>query len=446
MITKVLIDMKLADFQQFLNKEKSIAVVGLGYVGLPLSVHLARHFNVVGFDIQTRRIKELNNGIDKTREVDSQCLKQAGLTFTDVPETLESCSIIIIAVPTPIDSARIPDLSPLRNATAITGQYMQANSVIVYESTVYPGATEDVCVPILEECSGMAFGQDFTVGYSPERINPGDRERTLDKIIKVVSASDHETLALLSKIYGQVVHAGIHQAPTIKVAEAAKVIENTQRDINIALMNELSMIFNRMNINTQDVLKAARTKWNFLPFHPGLVGGHCIGVDPYYLTFKAESLGYHPDMILAGRRINDGMGKYIAERTVKMIIATGKPVMGAKVAVLGLTFKEDVPDLRNTKVIDIINELKEYGLHVHVHDPYAEPSEAFTYLNLSLTKLDDITGVNAVIIAVKHRHYFEMGLERISQMCISDYPLIVDVKNAFAPNLAQKLGIMYWCL
>jgi len=438
--------MIIPDFQDFLNKDKQIAVVGLGYVGLPLSVYLSQYFSVIGFDIQVKRVKELQMAIDRTREVDSDRLKQSKVTFTDEPETLASCSVIIIAVPTPIDDARIPDLKPLCHATKITGRFIQKNAVIVYESTVYPGATEEICVPILEEYSGMTFGADFSVGYSPERINPGDRERTLDKITKVVSGSDNATLALLSKIYGQIVHAGIHRATSIKVAEAAKVIENTQRDINIALMNELSMIFNRMGISTQDVLDAACTKWNFLPFHPGLVGGHCIGVDPYYLTFKAESLGYHPEMILAGRRINDGMGKYIAERTVKMIIATGKPVLGGRVAVLGLTFKENVPDLRNTKVIDIIHELNEYGLSVDVHDPYAEETEARDHLNLSLTKLSDIPKVNAIVIAVKHQQYLDMGLEKISQLCIPESPLVIDVKNAFNSEIAKDLDVMYWCL
>jgi UDP-N-acetyl-D-galactosamine dehydrogenase len=438
--------MIVADFQAFINKEKHIAVIGLGYVGLPLCVYLSKYFSVVGFDIKSERIKELKRGIDHTREIDSERLKQANITFTDDPESLVPCAIIIIAVPTPIDEARIPDMTPLCHASEISGQHMQKNSVIVYESTVYPGATEEVCVPILEKFSGLAFGQDFTVGYSPERINPGDCERTLDQITKVVSGSDNATLDLLSKIYGQVVHAGIHQAPSIKVAEAAKVIENTQRDINIALMNELSMIFHRMNINTQDVLKAAITKWNFLPFHPGLVGGHCIGVDPYYLTFKAESLGYHPEMILAGRRINDSMGKYIAERTVKMIISTGKAVLDGQVAVLGLTFKENVPDLRNTKVIDIVHELNEYGLRVYIHDPYAAETEARDHLDLSLTQLSDMPKVNAVIIAVKHQEYLDMGLENISRLCLSECPLVIDVKNAFDSKKAQQLGVMYWCL
>jgi len=438
--------MNLQDFNQFIQKKEKIGVVGLGYVGLPLSVHMAQNFSVIGFDIQSKRIQELKDGMDRTREVDSERLKQVNILFTDSPQALSSCAIIIIAVPTPIDEARTPDLTPLRSATEIVGHHMQTNSIIVYESTVYPGATEEVCVPILEQVSGMTYNKDFAVGYSPERINPGDHERTLDKITKVVSASNSETLELLSKIYGKVIHAGIHCAPSIKVAEAAKVIENTQRDINIALMNELSMIFNRMGIRTQDVLDAARTKWNFLPFYPGLVGGHCIGVDPYYLTFKAESLGYHPEMILAGRRINDFMGKYIAEKTVKMIIATGKPVMGGKVAVLGLTFKENVPDLRNTKVVDIIQELKEYGLDVYVHDPYAEAKEALDHLRLTLTSLEDIPKVNAVIIAVKHREYLKMGLTQISSFCIPKHPLIIDVKSAFDSEVAREMEINYWCL
>ncbi|KPA12823.1 UDP-N-acetyl-D-galactosamine dehydrogenase [Candidatus Magnetomorum sp. HK-1] len=438
--------MNLPDFERFVQKKEKIGVVGLGYVGLPLSIHLAEYFNVIGFDIKVERIEELNKGIDRTLEVEPEQLKKAQMIFTYEPEMLKECSVIIVAVPTPIDESRIPDLTPIRKATEIAGKQIQAGSVVVYESTVYPGTTEEVCVPILEHNSELKFNEDFTVGYSPERINPGDRERTIDKIIKIVSASDDATLDLLSKIYGQIIHAGIHLAPSIKVAEAAKVIENTQRDINIALMNELSMIFHHMGIRTQDVLKAACTKWNFLPFHPGLVGGHCIGVDPYYLTFKAESLGYHPEMILAGRRINDGMGKYIAERTVKMIISTGKPVMGGRVAVLGLTFKEDVPDLRNTKVIDIISELKEYGLKVYTHDPYAEADEALEYFQLSLTSIEDMPKVNAVIVAVKHKEYMKMGLNKIADLCLSDHPLIIDVKNAFDPILAEKEGVSYWCL
>jgi UDP-N-acetyl-D-galactosamine dehydrogenase len=438
--------MNLPDFERFIQKKSTIGVVGLGYVGLPLAVHLAHYFKVIGFDIKADRIYELQNGIDRTLEIDSDHLKQIQIQYTSEKKDLQSCEVIIIAVPTPIDESRIPDLRPVKSASQLVGQQLQPGAVVVYESTVYPGTTEEICIPILEQESGLIFGKDFSIGYSPERINPGDRKRTLDKIIKIVSASDDSTRNLLAQIYGQIVHAGIHLAPNIKVAEAAKVIENTQRDINIALMNELSMIFHHMNIQTQDVLKAASTKWNFLPFHPGLVGGHCIGVDPYYLTYKAESLGYHPEMILAGRRINDGMGKYIAERTVKMIIATGKPVMGGQVAVLGLTFKENVPDLRNTRVIDIIHELKEYGIDVHVHDPYADVDEAHDYFQLKLTSMEEIPKVNAVILAVKHQKYIDMGLSQICNLCAPDSLLIIDVKNAFNPQEAEELNILYWCL
>ncbi|NNL75710.1 MAG: nucleotide sugar dehydrogenase, partial [Desulfobacterales bacterium] len=354
----------MVTFDSLTTRENKIAVVGLGYVGLPLAVHLAAHFDIVGFDLKTDRIKELQSGFDRTLEVEEHQLRQAAIQYTDDPGELTGCRVIIVAVPTPIDAYRIPDLSPLRGASKTVGGNLAKGSCVVYESTVYPGATEEVCIPILEAESGLKFGQDFTVGYSPERINPGDRIHTLDKIMKIVSGSDPTTCGLLVNVYSKVVKEGIYPASSIKVAEAAKVIENTQRDLNIALMNELSKIFDIMGIDTLEVLEAAGTKWNFLPFRPGLVGGHCIGVDPYYLTFKAEAMGYHPEMILAGRRINDGMGKHIAERVIKMLIAVGKQVRGAKVAVLGITFKEDVPDLRNTKVVDIINELKHYDVDI----------------------------------------------------------------------------------
>ncbi|AOY57953.1 MULTISPECIES: nucleotide sugar dehydrogenase [Desulfococcus] len=428
------------------NKTEKIAVVGLGYVGLPLAIHLAGHFNVVGYDLKTERIRELASGYDRTLEVTREALASATVVFTDDPTELSACRFIIVAVPTPIDVYRIPDLSPLRGASRIVGRHMSAGSCVVFESTVYPGATEEVCVPILEEESGLVFGRDFTVGYSPERINPGDREHTFDKILKIVSGSDEATLHLLTQIYGRVVKAGLHQASSIKVAEAAKVIENTQRDLNIALMNELAMIFDKMHIDTTEVLEAAGTKWNFLPFKPGLVGGHCIGVDPYYLTFKAESIGYHPDMILAGRRINDGMGKFVAERTVKMLIKTGKPIRGAKIAVLGLTFKEDVPDLRNTRVVDIVSELRDYGIEVGIHDPMADPDEALRYYGLDLVSLEDLSGVDGVILAVMHRTYREMGLARIAALCGGRRPLVVDIKSAFSVSDAMAQGIEYWRL
>ena len=428
------------------TKTEKIAVVGLGYVGLPLAIHLAGHFDVVGYDLKSERIRELATGYDRTLEVTSEDLAASAIAFTDDPARLSECRFVIVAVPTPIDVYRIPDLEPLRGASRIVGRHMRRGSCVVYESTVYPGATEEVCVPILEKESGLAFGRDFTVGYSPERINPGDKEHTFDRILKIVSGSDEATLDLLARIYGQVVKPGLHRASSIKVAEAAKVIENTQRDLNIALMNELAMIFDKMGIDTAEVLEAAGTKWNFLPFKPGLVGGHCIGVDPYYLTFKAESIGYHPDMILAGRRINDGMGKFVAERTVKMLIKTGRPIRGAKIAVLGLTFKEDVPDLRNTRVVDIVSELRDYGIEVGVHDPMADPDEARKYYGLTLCSLEDLEGVDGVILAVMHRAYREMGLGRIAGLCGGETPLVVDIKSAFSAAEANARRIEYWRL
>ena len=423
-----------------------MAVVGLGYVGLPLAVHLAADFDVVGFDLKTERINELESGFDRTLEVNDDQLRQAQLYYTDKPEDLSACLLVIVAVPTPIDNCRIPDLGPLKGATTTVGRHLQKGSCIVYESTVYPGATEEVCIPILEAESGLKFGRDFTVGYSPERINPGDKVHTLENIMKIVSGSDSATCEMLARVYGQVVTAGIHKASSIKVAEAAKVIENTQRDLNIALMNELAKIFDIIGIDTHEVLEAAGTKWNFLPFKPGLVGGHCIGVDPYYLTFKAEALGYHPEMILAGRRINDGMGKHAAERAVKMLIAAGKQVRGARVAILGITFKEDVPDLRNTKVVDIIRELKDYGVNVLVSDPLADPDEAWKYYGVELLPLEKIKDVDAVIIAVMHRVYKTEGLKGIAGRCADSNALVIDVKGCFSPAEAQKAGVTYWRL
>ena len=424
------------------GKDK-VAVVGLGYVGLPLAVHLARLYTVIGYDRSASRIRELSEGTDRTLEVTGEELSAVEIRFTDRAEDLGAAGLIIVAVPTPIDGARVPDLGPLCSASQAVGEHMSAGSCIVYESTVYPGATEEVCVPILESVSGLRFGRDFTVGYSPERINPGDREHSLDRIVKVVSGSDPETLHLLAQVYGSVVPAGIHTVSAIKVAEAAKVIENTQRDLNIALMNELAMIFDRMGIDTVEVIEAACTKWNFLPFRPGLVGGHCIGVDPYYLTFKAESLGYHPEMILAGRRINDAMGKVIAERVVKMLIRADRKVNGARVAVLGLTFKENVPDLRNTRVVDIVRELEDYGIAVSVHDPLADPEEARHYYGISLHALDELEGSEAVIVAVMHRRYRELGLERIAALCGGRPALVLDVKSGFDRKQAEALGLIY---
>lgn len=436
----------MVTFESLSTGKDKIAVVGLGYVGLPLAVHLSAHFRVVGYDKNDQRVTELGAGTDRTLEVSAEDLAHARIDFSAQAEDLSDCRLIIVAVPTPIDSHRIPDLQPLRSASAAVGRHLTRGSCVVFESTVYPGATEEVCVPIIEQLSGMKLGAEFSVGYSPERINPGDRVHSLDKIVKVVSGSDAETLELVTQVYRQVVAAGIHQASSIKVAEAAKVIENTQRDLNIALMNELAMIFDKIGIDTLEVLEAAGTKWNFMPFRPGLVGGHCIGVDPYYLTFKAESIGYHPDMILAGRRINDGMSKHIAERTVKMLITAGKQVRGSRIAVLGLTFKENVPDLRNTKVVDIISELKDYGIDVRVHDPLADIEEARQFYGIELQTLEQIKGVDGVILAVSHARYIEMSLAGIAGLCTDGTPLLIDIKGVFDPAAASRAGIVFWRL
>ena len=427
-------------------KKDKIAVVGLGYVGLPLAVHLARHFDVVGFDLKRSRIEELRAGHDRTLEVGDRELKEGRIRFTDDPSELSACRLMIVAVPTPIDDHRIPDLTPLRGASEIVGRNMAKGTCVVFESTVYPGATEEVCVPIMEKTSGFRLGVDFSVGYSPERINPGDHQHSLESITKIISGCDAATVDLLDFVYGKIIMAGLHRASSIRVAEAAKVIENTQRDLNIALMNELAMIFDKMDIDTLEVLEAAGTKWNFLPFRPGLVGGHCIGVDPYYLTFKAESLGYHPDMILSGRRVNDGMGKFIAERTVKMLIKTGRQVQGARVALLGLTFKENVPDLRNSRVVDIFSELADYGVEVSVHDPLADPGEAEAYYGITLVDQKALDGVDAVILAVAHEAYRQLGLAGMARFCKAQPPIFVDVKSTFSPAEARKLGLKYWRL
>ena len=436
----------MVTFESLLEGKDRIAVVGLGYVGLPLAVHLSRHFDVVGYDLKPDRIRELKSGKDRTLEIAENDLADARIFFTSDPAELGRCRFIIVAVPTPIDAYRIPDLTPLRGASAAVGQFMKPGACVVFESTVYPGATEEVCVPIMEKASGLKLGIGFTVGYSPERINPGDKEHTIDRITKVVSGSDPPTTTLLTRVYGKVVSAGIHPVSSIKVAEAAKVIENTQRDLNIALMNELSMIFDKMGIDTSEVLKAAGTKWNFLPFRPGLVGGHCIGVDPYYLTFKAESLGYHPEMILAGRRINDNMAKFIAERTVKILINAGKQVRDSRVAIMGLTFKENVPDLRNTKVVDIISELNTYGVNVVVNDPIADPDEAKAYYGIDLLPLETLGRVDAVIVAVIHDAYRSLGLSHIARLCYDGCPIVIDIKGAFDPTDACNEQIRYWRL
>jgi UDP-N-acetyl-D-galactosamine dehydrogenase len=432
--------------QSFFAGKNKIAIIGLGYVGLPLAVHLSRHFKVTGYDSSETNVAALKRGRDRTMEISDAELKKAKIQFTSKPADLSACKLFIVAVPTPVNHFHVPDLGAIENASAIIGRRMSPGSCVVYESTVYPGVTEDVCVPILERESKLKLGRDFTVGYSPERINPGDKVHTISNTIKIISASDTATLNLLEGIYSAAVKVNLHRASSIKVAEAAKVIENTQRDINIALMNELAIIFNKMGIDTLEVLEAAGTKWNFLPFRPGLVGGHCIGVDPYYLTYKAESIGYHPEVILAGRRINDNMGKYVAEQAVKMMIAADIQVRKAHVAVLGLSFKENIPDLRNTRVVDIINELKDYGVEVLAHDPFADPEEARQYFNIEIVSLNDIKDVDAVILAVAHRNYQEMGLKRIAGLCRKGHPILLDIKAIFEPETASSTGINYWRL
>jgi UDP-N-acetyl-D-galactosamine dehydrogenase len=428
------------------DKGRSVAVVGLGYVGLPIAVAFGKIAPVIGFDINKKKVEELKRGVDRTGEVTAQDLRSAQVTYTSEPSDLKAANFIIVAVPTPINEALQPDLTALQKASELIGGNLSAGTIIVYESTVYPGATEEECIPILEQVSGLKAGRDFKVGYSPERINPGDKEHTLEKIIKVVSAQDAESLEIVAETYASVVKAGIHRAPSIKVAEAAKVIENTQRDLNIALMNELSLIFHRLGIDTQSVLEAAGTKWNFLGFTPGLVGGHCIGVDPYYLTTKAESVGYHPQVILAGRRINNGMGKFIAEQTVKLLSQLSRPIKDLKVGVLGLTFKENVPDLRNSKVPDIIHELREYGVDVIVHDPMAEAEEAKHEYGIQLVDWDCVKDVDGIVLAVAHRAFREMPLEQLLRpLRDRNSGVFVDVKSAL-DQTALPRSLRYWRL
>lgn len=408
--------------------ERKIAVVGLGYVGLPVAVAFGKKHKVVGFDINENRIATLKQNIDYTNEVTSEDLKQATINFTNQFEELKKTDFIIVAVPTPIDEYHTPDLTPLLKASETVAKGLTKGAIVVYESTVYPGVTEDECIPVLERISGLKCGEDFFIGYSPERINPGDKEHTFTRIQKVVSGQTPEVLEVVADVYGSVVEAGVYKASSIKVAEAAKVIENTQRDVNIALMNELALIFDRMNIDTAEVLKAAGTKWNFLNFSPGLVGGHCIGVDPYYLTHKAQSLGYNPEVILAGRRINDGMGAYVAQSLVKQMIKCGLQIQGSTVTVLGLTFKENVPDLRNSKVIDIIRELEEYGVQVQVTDAEANAEEAMHEYGVELIQEQELKPADAVILAVPHKAYMSKGWA-LSSFLKEDASIIVDIKS-----------------
>ncbi len=438
-----------------MNNATTVAIVGLGYVGLPLAVAFGKQLRTIGFDLNEKKLASYRQGLDPSGEVDGESFARASqLTYTSDPGLLVEADFVIVVVPTPIDQAQRPDLSPLEGACKTVGEHIKPGTVVIFESTVYPGCTEEVCVPILERYSGMVWlgggSQDaqapgFHVGYSPERINPGDKVHRLETIIKVVSGDTPDTLARVAALYELVVDAGVHRASSIKVGEAAKVIENTQRDLNIALMNELALIFNKLDIDTLDVLEAAGTKWNFLPFRPGLVGGHCIGVDPYYLTYKAQSVGYHPQVVLAGRETNDGMGKFIAEQTVKQLVSLGHPVSGAKVTVLGLTFKENCPDLRNSRVVDIIEELNEYCCDVSVHEPIASAEDARREYAIELTELENLPPAHAVILAVPHREYLDMGIKGVESLMHAD-GVIVDVKSVLDRDASAGAGSKIWRL
>lgn len=423
-----------------------VAVVGLGYVGLPLAVEFGKKYRTLGFDLSEEKVAHYRRHVDPTGEVSTEDLKAATqLLVGSDASALSEADFIIVAVPTPVDEAHQPDLRPLVGASESVGRYLKRGATVVFESTVYPGATEEICIPIIEKYSSMKWKQDFFVGYSPERINPGDKERTLTKITKVVSGDTAETLERVAQMYASVVTAGVYRASSIKVAEAAKVIENTQRDLNIALMNELAIIFDRLGIDTLEVLQAAGTKWNFLPFRPGLVGGHCIGVDPYYLTHKADMMGYHPQVILAGRRINDGMGKFVAEQTVKQLVRNGWQVKDAPIIVLGLTFKEDCPDLRNSRVIDVIRELQSYGAAVHVHDPVADDEEAVQEYGVRLTPWDRLPKAAAVVAAVAHREFRARSVSDYLEK-LQPRGVIADVKSQFEPGQLAAHGVTVWRL
>lgn len=436
-------------YEKILAKEEKISLVGLGYVGMPIAVAFAKKADVIGYDLNEKKIELYKSGIDPTLEVGDEAIKNTSVEFTADETKLKEAKFHIVAVPTPVNDDHTPDLSPVEGASRILGRNLTKGSIVVYESTVYPGVTEDVCIPILEKESGLKCGVDFKIGYSPERINPGDKVHRLETIVKIVSGMDEETLDIVAKVYELVVEAGVHRAESIKVAEAAKVIENSQRDINIAFMNELSIIFNKMGIDTKAVLEAAGTKWNFLKFFPGLVGGHCIGVDPYYLTYKSEQIGYHSQVILAGRRINDDMGKYVAENVVKKLIAAGKNVKDAKVAILGFTFKENCPDTRNTRVIDIMNELAEYGITPVVADPVADADEGKQHYGIEFVDIGTVRDMDAVIIAVGHTEFMGFEMNDIDAMFANGdncTKVLIDVKGVLDRKTYTEAGYQYWRL
>ncbi|MHC0552937.1 nucleotide sugar dehydrogenase [Salinicoccus sp. CNSTN-B1] len=434
-------------FENLRSKKDKLAVVGLGYVGLPIAVEFAKKYDVLGFDLNEQKLDQYRSGHDVTEEVGDDALKASTMTFTSDEADLKDCRFHVIAVPTPINTDKTPNLGPVIGASEAVGRNLTKGSIVVYESTVYPGTTEEICIPILEQESGLKFGEDFKVGYSPERINPGDKKNTLTRIIKVVSGSDEAALREISAIYASIIEAGVHEAESIKVAEAAKVIENSQRDINIAFMNELSMVFNKMDINTKAVLEAAGTKWNFLNFTPGLVGGHCIGVDPYYFTYKAEQLGYHSQIILSGRMINDDMGKYIAGNIIKKMIKAKQEIDGSRVAILGLTFKENVGDVRNTKVIDIVDELRDYGVEVLVHDPAADKNDVLQEFGLHLSEEQDLTDLDCVVLAVPHDAYLDtFDSDALKSAYKSDKRVLVDIKGVLDRGALESAGYLYWSL
>lgn len=433
-------------YDALIEKKTKLSLIGLGYVGMPIAVAFSKKVQVVGFDLNKAKIELYKNGIDPTKEVGDEVIKMTRVEFTADETKLREARFHIVAVPTPVYDDHSPDLTPIEGASHILGRNLQKDSIVVFESTVYPGVTEEICLPILEKESGLRCGVDFKIGYSPERINPGDKQHRLENIKKIVSGIDNETLEQVAKVYELVVEAGVHRAPTIKVAEAAKVIENSQRDINIAFMNELSIIFNRLGIDTKSVLEAAGTKWNFMNFRPGLVGGHCIGVDPYYLTYKAEMMGYHSQIILAGRRINDDMGKYVAENCVKCLIKAGKAVRGAKVAILGFTFKENCPDTRNSKVFDITKELYEYGIEPMVADPVADSNEARQLYGIELANINDIHEQDAVIIAVAHNQFKTMTISQVNNQFAEGRKILLDLKGIFNRSVFENAGYLYWRL
>jgi len=435
-------------YQDLLSKKEKLSVIGLGYVGLPLAVTFAKKVHVIGYDLNEKTIELYKSGIDPTNEVGNDAVKQTTVEFTADEKRIREAKFHVIAVPTPINSDKTPNLHPVESASEIVGRNLTKGSIVVYESTVYPGVTEDICIPILEKSSGLKCGADFKVGYSPERINPGDKVHRLENIVKIVSAIDDESLEEIAKVYELIIEVGVHRTSTIKVAEAAKVVENSQRDINIAFMNELAMVFDRMGIDTKEVIEAMNTKWNALGFYPGLVGGHCIGVDPYYFIYQAEKLGYHSQIILSGRKINDGMGEFVADATIKQLILAGKTVNKAKVAILGITFKENCPDTRNTRVVDVIKRLNEYDIYPIVSDPLAEKSEVMDEYNIGLIDFSEINNVDCLIFAVAHDQYKKLSFEQVDELFTKDGTdkVLIDVKSIFDRKIFNIPGFKYWRL